>query len=104
MLFVVHALDRRDGLETRKKHFREHRAHLDRAESEGIRIMSAGSLVAQDGETPIGSLFIVEAANQATVDAFCRVDPYRTGEVWESVHVAPYVNRRGWASHTPPST
>src|SRR5690349_11591183 len=50
MLYVLHALDRSDGIENRAKHYREHRAHLDRAASEGVEIVSAGSLVASDGE------------------------------------------------------
>ena len=32
MLFVVHALDRPNGLDNRMKNYRDHRAHLDRAE------------------------------------------------------------------------
>ena len=39
MLYVLHALDRSDGIENRAKHYREHRAHLDRAASEGVEIV-----------------------------------------------------------------
>ena len=98
MLFVVHALDKKDGIETRAKHYREHRAHLDRASAEGIEIVSAGTLVADDGETPIGSLFVLNARDRAAVAAFCESDPYRGGGVWEKVQIHPYVSRRGWAS------
>jgi uncharacterized protein YciI len=41
---------------------------------EGVHVLTAGPLVADDSETPIGSLFIVEAKDRATVEAFCRVD------------------------------
>jgi uncharacterized protein len=98
MLFVVHALDRQNGLDNRMKNYRDHRAHLDRAESEGLEILTAGPLVADDGETPIGSLFVCEAEDRAAVEAFCGVDPYRANGVWESVQIHAYVNRRGWAS------
>lgn len=100
MLFVVHALDWKDGRPTRSKNFRAHRAHLDRAESEGIDIVSAGTLVADDGETPIGSLFVLEARDRGAVEAFCRVDPYQTNGVWEEVEIHAFVKRRGWASPT----
>ena len=50
------------------------------------------------GETPIGSLFIVEAKDRATVKAFCRVDPYRVDGVWETVEIHAFVSRRGWAA------
>jgi uncharacterized protein len=102
MLFVVHALDKKDALHTRAKHFRDHRAHLDRAANEGIDILAAGPLVADDGETPIGSLFVVEAPDRGTVKAFCRVDPYHVGGVWETVQIHAYVKRRGWASPNSP--
>jgi uncharacterized protein len=98
MLFVVHALDKKDGLQTRAKHYRDHRAHLDRAPAEGIEIVSAGTLVEEDGETPLGSLLVFEAANRAAVEAFCEVDPYYVGGVWETVRIHAYVRRRGWAS------
>jgi uncharacterized protein YciI len=98
MLFVVHALDKKDGLQTRAKHFREHRTHLDRAPSEGIEIVSAGTLVEDDGETPIGSLFVFDAADRGVVEAFCDADPYHVGGVWETVQIRAFVKRRGWAS------
>ena len=97
MLFVVHALDKEDGLETRAKHYRAHRAHLDRAPAEGVHVVSAGPLVEDDGETPIGSLLVFDAPDRAAVEAFCRGDPYHTGGVWEQVQIHSYVRRRGWA-------
>jgi uncharacterized protein YciI len=99
MLFVVHALDRPNGLDNRMKNYRDHRAHLDRAEAEGIEIVTAGPLVADDGETPIGSLFVCKANDRTTVEAFCNADPYKANGVWETIQVHAYVNRRGWASH-----
>jgi uncharacterized protein YciI len=98
MLFVVHALDKKDGLATRAKHYRDHRAHLDRASTEGVEIVSAGPLVEDDGETPIGSLIVFDAPDRATVEAFCKADPYHVGGVWETVRIHAYVRRRGWAS------
>src|SRR5713101_6113869 len=61
MLFVIHATDKKDGMPTRAKFYRAHRTHLDHAMVEGVHVLTAGPLVADDGETPIGSLFIVEA-------------------------------------------
>ena len=51
---------------TRAKFYRAHRTHLDHATAEGIHVLTAGPLVADDGETPIGSLFIVESKDRAT--------------------------------------
>ena len=94
MHFVVHAVDRGDALATRAKHYREHRVHLDRAADYGITVTTAGTLVAADGETPVGSLFILEAENRAAVDAFTDSDPYRVNRVWEHVEVHYYNKKR----------
>lgn len=98
MLFVVHALDRSEALTTRAKHYRAHRAHLDGALTEGLEVVSAGPLVADDGETPIGSLLVFEAENRGAVEGFCRADPYQVNGVWETIQIHAYVKRRGWAS------
>ena len=63
MHFVIHAVDRKDALPVRAKYYRDHRIHLDRAADHGVSVMTAGTLVAADGETPVGSLFILEAAD-----------------------------------------
>jgi uncharacterized protein YciI len=92
--FVIHAVDRADALTTRAKHYRDHRIHLDRAGDHGIAVMTAGTLVAGDGETPVGSLFILEAANRAAIDAFTASDPYHVNRVWEHVEVHYYRKKR----------
>jgi uncharacterized protein YciI len=92
--FVIHAVDRADALATRAKHYRDHRIHLDRAGDHGIAVMTAGTLVAPDGETPVGSLFILEAANRAAIDAFTASDPYHVNRVWEHVEVHYYRKKR----------
>ena len=56
--------------------------------------MTAGTLVAPDGETPVGSLFILEAANRAAIDAFTASDPYHVNRVWENVEVHYYRKKR----------
>jgi uncharacterized protein len=98
MLFVIHATDKKDGMPTRAKFYRAHRTHLDHAVAEGVHILTAGPLVADDGETPIGSLFIVEANDRASVQRFCSIDPYQINGVWETVAIHAFVSRRGWAA------
>ncbi len=95
MLFVVHALDRANILPTRAKHYRDHRIHLDRAEEHHVDVVTAGTLLADDGETPVGSIFVVDAADRAAVDAFTRSDPYHVNGVWERVHIHRYNMKRG---------
>lgn len=95
MLFVVHALDKRDILPTRAKHYRAHRLHLDHAEEHNVGVITAGTLVADDGETPVGSIFVIDAADRAAVDAFTGSDPYHVNGVWERLHIHRYNKKRG---------
>jgi uncharacterized protein len=95
MLFVVHALDKKDILPTRAKHYRAHRIHLDRAEEHAVDVITAGTLVDDDGETPVGSIFVIDAADRAAVNAFTRSDPYHVNGVWERVSIHGYNKKRG---------
>jgi hypothetical protein len=94
MHFVIHAVDRPGIIEERAKHFRAHRIHLDESRRHGVDIFTAGPLVAEDGETPVGSLFIIEAKDRAAVDAFTRSDPYFVNGVWGRVDVHYYRKKR----------
>jgi uncharacterized protein YciI len=94
MHFVIHAVDRPDALTTRAKFYRDHRIHLDQADRHRVKVVTAGTLVAEDGETPVGSLFILEADNRAAIDAFTTSDPYHVNSVWQNVDVHYYNKKR----------
>ena len=94
MHFVIHAVDRADALATRAKFYRAHRVHLDQASQYGVAVTTAGTLVAADGETPVGSLFILEAQTRAAIDAFTASDPYHVNNVWQAVEVHYYNKKR----------
>jgi len=47
--------------------------------------VTAGTLVADDGEIPVGSIFVVDAKDRAAVDSFTRSDPYHLNSVWGNV-------------------
>jgi uncharacterized protein YciI len=95
MLFVIHAVDKTDGMPTRAKFYRAHRIHLDQAERYDVDVVTAGTLVADDGETPAGSVFVIDAKDRAAVDAFVRSDPYHVNKVWETVQIHGYNKKRG---------
>ena len=95
MLFVIHATDRKDGLPTRAKFYRANRQHLDDAAANDVDVVTAGTLIADDGETPVGSVFVIDAADRAAVDAFARSDPYHANGVWEQVQIHGYNKKRG---------
>jgi uncharacterized protein YciI len=95
MLFVIHATDKRDVLPVRARFYRPHRVHLDQAENFNLDVVTAGTLVADDGETPCGSVFVIDAKDRAAVDAFVRSDPYHVNAVWEHVQIHAYNRKRG---------
>jgi uncharacterized protein YciI len=95
MLFVVHATDKSDGMATRAKFYRAHRIHLDQAKKYDVDVVTAGTLLADDGETPVGSIFVIDAKDRTATDAFTRSDPYRVNEVWETVQIHGYSMKRG---------
>ena len=95
MLFVIHALDKKGEMPTRAKHYRDHRIHLDRAEDYGVDVITAGTLLSDDGETPCGSIFVIDAASRAAVERFVRSDPYHLNGVWERPDIHGYSKKRG---------
>jgi uncharacterized protein YciI len=95
MLFVIHAVDRVGGMATRAKFYRAHRIHLDQAEQYEVDVVTAGTLVGEDGETPAGSIFVIDANDRATAEAFTRSDPYHVNQVWETVQIHRYNKKRG---------
>jgi uncharacterized protein YciI len=95
MLFVVHAIDRKDAMPVRAKFYRAHREHLDEAGKHDVDVVTAGTLIAEDGETPAGSVFVIDARDRAAADAFTKSDPYHVNGVWETVQTHGYSKKRG---------
>jgi uncharacterized protein YciI len=95
MLYVIHALDKPGELPTRAKHYRDHRLHLDRAEDYNVDVITAGTLVADDNETPCGSVFVIDAVGRPSVERFVHSDPYHINGVWERINIHGYNKKRG---------
>ena len=90
MHFIIHALDKSGALPTRLAHYEAHKAYLAKAT---LKTLISGPLVADDGETMIGSCFLVEAASKDEVLAFHSNDPFKAAGVWEHVHITPFLKR-----------
>ena len=65
MLFAIHALDRAGALPTRLANYDAHKAFLSDTSRFGVKIVMSGPLVSDDGESMIGSLFLIEAPGRA---------------------------------------
>ncbi len=94
-LFAVHALDHPGSLSRRLEHYTAHRNFIESDRNHGVTIVMSGPLQSDDGEIMIGSLFIVEAAGRAEVEAFFEADPFMVAGVWDKVHITRFHRRRG---------
>ncbi len=95
MLFAIHAIDRAVALPTRLANYDTHKAFLSDTSRFGVKIVMSGPLVADDGQTMIGSLFLVEAPSRAEVESFNRADPFAAAGVWDKVSITGFVRRQG---------
>lgn len=89
MHFIVHCLDKPEALQTRLAHYDGHKAYL---ENSPVKIVVSGPLLADD-ETPIGSLFVVEASSKAEVVEFNENDPFKQSGVWGIVNIYRFLKR-----------
>lgn len=94
MLFAIHGIDREAALPKRLAHYAAHREFLSDTSAYDVRIVISGPLVADDGETMIGSLFIVEAPDRTCVERFNANDPFRKADIWERVTITGFVKRQ----------
>jgi uncharacterized protein YciI len=55
--------------------------------------IQSGPLLADDGTTMIGSLFIVDADDRDAVERFHATDPFFRAGVWGHVEIHPFLKR-----------
>jgi uncharacterized protein YciI len=92
MLFCLHIQDKPDRVETRKQFVDEHRAYQKDC---GVDVTLSGPLLAEDGETMIGSIFFIEAADRAGVEKFIANDPFTRNDVWGETVLTRFLRRHG---------
>lgn len=85
MLFSLYCVDKpEEGLALRKEN---RPAHLEFLESNLEKVKFAGPTLTDDGETPTGSIILIEVADRAEAEAFAAGDPYAKAGVFESVTI-----------------
>ena len=92
MLFIIFCIDRAGAEESRKQAIQ---GHVEYLATRPIKVVMSGPLVSDDGSRAIGSLFLVEAASRAEIEAFQRADPLFKAGVWETVQVRAFDKRVG---------
>ncbi|AEG51625.1 YCII-related protein [Sphingobium chlorophenolicum L-1] len=96
MYFAIYALDKPDMLDVRMKTRAAHREYLHSPDAP-VRLMLGGPMLADDGETMVGSLIVVEADSIEKVEAFSANDPYRLAGLVGSVSIRPW----NWTAGNP---
>lgn len=86
-LFHLHALDKAGALDVR---LANRAAHLDWARSYEDKILMAGPMFAEDGETFAGSAFVLNMDSLETVRAWAAEDPYARAGLFQSVEIRPF--------------
>lgn len=85
--YVVHALDKANSLDLR---LANRPAHLKWVRSFSDIIAAAGPLYAEDGETFVGSMFIVAFETLDEVKAWTNADPYTKAGLFARVDIHPF--------------
>lgn len=87
MHYAILNHDKPGSVELRMKVRETHLAYLRAA---GAALMTAGPILTDDGQTPIGSLLIVEAESLEAARAFAGNDPYAKAGLFASSIVYPW--------------
>lgn len=90
MHYIVHCLDHEGAVEKRLANYDAHKSYLGSA---GMKTVISGPLLADDNETMIGSLFLLEADSKEAVVAFNQADPFTKAGVWKTVSIHPFNKR-----------
>ncbi|MBA8841499.1 YciI family protein [Ochrobactrum sp. RH2CCR150] len=90
MLYVVHCIDFEDALPRRLANYDAHKQYLA---STPVKTVISGPLIAEDGVTMIGSMFIVEAERLEDVVSFNHNDPFQGARVWADTRIHPFLMR-----------
>lgn len=87
MYFIATCFDKPGSLQLRMDSRPAHLEHL-KANLDAIRV--AGPLMKEDGETPCGSMLIIEVANRAAAQTILDADPYTKAGLFASMTLLPW--------------
>ncbi|MBF9030930.1 YciI family protein [Rhodobacterales bacterium HKCCE3408] len=90
MHYVVHCLDHDAAVQKRLDNYEAHKSYLASAP---VKTVISGPLLADDGETMIGSCFVLEADSKDDVVAFNANDPFAKVGLWKQVSIHPFNKR-----------
>jgi len=74
-------------------------AHLEWAKEYDWRVVMAGPVLSDDGETMIGSTFVVEFDSLEDVKAWAADDPYAKAGLFDHTEIRPFIWVIGDGTH-----
>jgi uncharacterized protein YciI len=89
MLFAFHLLDRADAGDLRARVRPEHKAYLGQVAQQ---IAFAGPLLADDGQTMLGSLLVIDFADRAAAQAWLQQEPFTRAGLYATSQVHAFAN------------
>ena len=89
MLFAFHLIDRPNAGELRQRVRPEHKDYLATVAD---RLAFAGPLLADDGQTMVGSLLVIDFADRATALAWLSAEPFTRAGLYASSQVHVFRN------------
>lgn len=91
MLFLLVCLDRSGVAQLRADAMQAHRDFI--CQQGILEIVISGPLLTDRGDGVIGSMFIVEALDRATVEQFQKRDPLFQAGIWETIDIRAFDKR-----------
>lgn len=100
MLYILYNEDRPDGQAIRAATREAHFAYLERNKD---KLVLGGGLLAEDGQTRLGSVFIINVPSRKAAEAFSADEPFRKAGLFQTVKITRM--RRGqWNPEAAPKT
>jgi uncharacterized protein len=90
-LYVLSCIDRPNALARRMAAREAHLAYID---THAAMVRLAGPYLDEAGDM-IGSMFVLEALDRASVEAFADADPYRLADLFAQVEIRAWRATRG---------
>lgn len=89
MLFTFYNLDKPGSAALRAEHRPRHKEYLAAVAD---RIAFAGPLLAEDGDTMIGSLLVIDFPDRAAAQAWAAAEPFVRAGLYASVEIRAFQN------------
>ncbi|MDX1400369.1 MAG: YciI family protein [Kiloniellales bacterium] len=87
MLFAFYCLDKENHGHVRAENRNDHVSYL---KSFGERVVTAGPLLSDDGESMIGSLIVLDLQSRDEAETIAANDPYAKADLFRSVEIRPW--------------